>query len=263
MLQGKTALVTGSTSGIGLGIAKALAKQGANIVLNGFGDASEIAKLCEELAATSGGRAIFAAGDLTKREGTEAMVATALAEFGAVDILINNAGMPDAQRAHKMSLDLIDNVLGVNLRGPWILSCEVARRLIAAGKPGRMVNISSVAHFRYDGSGAALYAVTKTAIARMTEALAVEWAPKVRVVAVSPGLVQTEQSHLHYGDEAGIAAVGATIPAGRMATPDDIANACLYAGSPMAAYFAGTNLLLHGGGERPAFLAAGNAAPAG
>jgi NAD(P)-dependent dehydrogenase (short-subunit alcohol dehydrogenase family) len=70
--------------------------------------------------------------------------------------------------------------------------------------------------------------------------------------------VQTEQAHLHYGDEAGIAAVGATIPAGRMATPDDIANACLYAGSPMAAYFAGTNLLLHGGGERPAFLAAAN-----
>lgn len=90
----------------------------------------------------------------------------------------------------------------------------------------------------------------------LVSSLAVEWAPKVRVVAVSPGLVRTEQSHLHYGDEAGIAAVGATIPAGRMAEPDDVANACLWVASPQAAYMSGTNLLLHGGGERPAFLGA-------
>ena len=90
----------------------------------------------------------------------------------------------------------------------------------------------------------------------LVSSLAVEWAPKVRVVAVSPGLVRTEQSHLHYGDEAGIAAVGATIPAGRLAEPDDVANACLWVASPQAAYMSGTNLLLHGGGERPAFLGA-------
>jgi len=76
----------------------------------------------------------------------------------------------------------------------------------------------------------------------------------VRVVAVSPGLVRTEQSHLHYGDDAGIAAVGATIPVGRMAEPADIGNACVWVASPAASYFSGSNLLLHGGGERPAFL---------
>ncbi|MNE52335.1 Glucose 1-dehydrogenase 1 [compost metagenome] len=94
----------------------------------------------------------------------------------------------------------------------------------------------------------------------LVQSLAVEWAPKVRVVTVSPGLVQTEQAHLHYGDEAGIAAVGATIPAGRMASPEDIGNACLYIASPLAGYASGCNLLLHGGGERPAFLAAANSA---
>ena len=92
----------------------------------------------------------------------------------------------------------------------------------------------------------------------LASTLAVEWAPKVRVVAVSPGLVRTEQSHLHFGDDAGIAAVGATIPAGRMAEPSDIAQACVFVASPRASYLSGTNLLLHGGGEKPAFLAAAN-----
>ena len=104
--------------------------------------------------------------------------------------------------------------------------------------------------------GTAAYGAAKAAVLSLVSSLAVEWAPKVRVVAVSPGLVRTEQSHLHYGDEAGIAAVGATIPAGRMAEPDDVANACLWVASPQAAFMSGTNLLLHGGGERPAFLGA-------
>ena len=108
--------------------------------------------------------------------------------------------------------------------------------------------------------GSAAYGAAKAAVLSLASSLAVEWAPKVRVVAVSPGLVKTELSHLHYGDEAGIAAVGQTIPAGRMAEPSDIANACLFVASDQASYLSGTNLLLHGGGEKPAFLAASNAA---
>jgi NAD(P)-dependent dehydrogenase (short-subunit alcohol dehydrogenase family) len=133
--------------------------------------------------------------DATDADSMMAAVAAAEAEFGTVDILVNNAGIPDAQRAHKMSLELIDQVLGVNLRGPWILACEVARRLIAAKQPGRIVNISSTAHFRYDGSGAALYSVTKTAIARMTECLSVEWAPyNINVNAIAPGMFVSEMT---------------------------------------------------------------------
>jgi NAD(P)-dependent dehydrogenase (short-subunit alcohol dehydrogenase family) len=84
----------------------------------------------------------------------------------------------------------------------------------------------------------------------------VEWAPKVRVVAVSPGLVKTEQSELHYGDAAGIEKVSATVPLKRMATPEEIGEACVWLASPKAAYASGTNLVLHGGGESPAFLVA-------
>jgi NAD(P)-dependent dehydrogenase (short-subunit alcohol dehydrogenase family) len=86
--------------------------------------------------------------------------------------------------------------------------------------------------------------------------LAVEWAPKVRVVSVSPGLVQTEQSHLHYGDANGIAAVAETVPLKRMALPEDIGDACVFMASKGAAYISGVDLLVHGGGERPAFLSA-------
>ena len=88
--------------------------------------------------------------------------------------------------------------------------------------------------------------------------LAVEWAPKVRVNAIIVGLTRTEQAHLHYGDEEGIAAVGATIPLGRMAVPQDIGDACLFLASPMASYVSGTSFAVHGGGEKPAFLDAAN-----
>ena len=120
---------------------------------------------------------------------------------------------------------------------------------------GVIVFIGSISALR-PSPGTAAYGAAKAAVLSLTSSLAVEWAPKVRVVAVSPGLVRTEQSALHYGDEQGLANVAATIPAGRMAEPQDIANACLFVSSPQASYMSGSNLLLHGGGEAPAFLAA-------
>jgi hypothetical protein len=120
---------------------------------------------------------------------------------------------------------------------------------------GVIVFIGSISALR-PSPGTAAYGAAKAGGAEPGASLAVEWAPKVRVVAVSPGLVRTEQSHLHYGDDAGIAAVGATIPAGRMAEPADIGRGLPVGGVAAAAYMSGSNLLLHGGGEKPAFLAA-------
>src|SRR5690606_16744177 len=100
--------------------------------------------------------------------------------------------------------------------------------------------------------GTAAYGASKAAVLSLVQSLAVEWAPKVRVVAVSPGPVRTELSALHYGDEAGVAAVAKTIPLQRLAEPADIGAACVWLASDAAAYVSGTNLLLHGGGERPA-----------
>ena len=192
-LTGRVALVTGASSGLGARFAEVLASQGAAVVLAARRK-DRLEALAEQIR-QDGGRALAVPMDATNADSMIAAVAAAEEAFGTVDILVNNAGMPDAQRAHKMSLELIDNVLGVNLRGPWILSCEVARRLIAAGKPGRMVNISSVAHYRYDGRGAALHAVTKTATARMTEALSAEWAPYgINVNAIAPGMFVSEMT---------------------------------------------------------------------
>ena len=190
-LNGRVALVTGASSGFGVRFAKALAACGAKVGLAAR-RVDRLDAVAEEIRA-AGGEAICIPMDATDADQLFAAVDTLEKAYGTVDILINNAGIPDAQRAHKMEVELIDRVLGVNLRAPYILSCEVARRLMAAKKPGRIVNISSVAHYSYSGNGAALYAITKTAVARMTEALSLEWAKyDINVNAICPGMFKTE-----------------------------------------------------------------------
>ncbi|WP_298336001.1 SDR family NAD(P)-dependent oxidoreductase [uncultured Erythrobacter sp.] len=192
-LSGSVAVVTGASSGFGKRFARVLASQGAKVALCAR-RVDRLEALAEEINA-NGGKAIAIPMDATDADALVNAVEAAEKKLGLVDILINNAGIPDAQRAHKMELELIDRVLGVNLRAPWILSCEVARRLLAAKKPGRIVNISSTAHYRYDGGGAALYATTKTALARMTETLSVEWAyANINVNAICPGMFVTEMT---------------------------------------------------------------------
>ena len=228
-LTGRGALVTGASSGLGARFARVLAAQGAKVVL-----AARRRDRLDELAAditASGGEALAVALDMMNAEAIVDAVSAAEHRFGTVDLLVNNAGIPDAQRAHKMSVELVDQVLGVNLRGPWLLSCEVAKRLIASGKPGRIVNISSVAHYRYDGGGAALYAVTKTAVARMTEALAVEWAHyNINVNAIAPGMFSSEMTDGMFARMGGNPA--AHLPRKRVGEPEQLDSTLLYLVSP-------------------------------
>lgn len=243
-LTGRVALVTGASSGLGARFAEVLAAQGAAVVL-----AARRRDRLEALAdriGTAGGKALAVPMDAADTDSLVAAVAAGEAAFGTVDILVNNAGMPDAQRAHKMSTALIDQVLGVNLRGPWILSCEVARRLIAAGKPGRIVNISSMAHFRYDGGGAALYAVTKTAIARMTEALAVEWAHYgINVNAIAPGMFVSEMTDGMFARMGGDPAPN--LPRKRVPTPEQMDSTLLYLVAPASECVTGATIRIDDG----------------
>jgi NAD(P)-dependent dehydrogenase (short-subunit alcohol dehydrogenase family) len=228
-LTGRVALITGASSGLGARFAEVLASQGAAVVLAARRK-DRLEALAEKIR-SGGGRALAVPMDATDAQSMIAAVEAGEQAFGPVDILINNAGMPDAQRAHKMSLDLVDQVLGVNLRGPWILSCEVARRLIAAGLPGRIVNISSVAHYRYDGNGAALYAVTKTAIARMTEALSAEWAPfGINVNAIAPGMFVSEMTDGMFARMGGDPAPH--LPRQRVPVPEQMDSTLLYLVAP-------------------------------
>lgn len=190
-LTGQVALVTGTTSGLGWRFATVLAKAGAKVALTGR-RTERLDELAAEIRADGGVCASFRL-DMTDMDNVISVVQEAEDALGTVTILVNNAGIPDAQRAHKMDQALIDAVFDTNLRGPYVLSCEVARRLIAAKLPGRMVNISSVGGFNYAGGGAALYSITKAGIARMSEVLAVEWARyHINVNCIAPGAFSSE-----------------------------------------------------------------------
>jgi NAD(P)-dependent dehydrogenase (short-subunit alcohol dehydrogenase family) len=190
-LTGQVALVTGTTSGLGWRFATVLAKAGAKVALTGR-RTDRLEELATVIRAEGGECASFRL-DMTDMDNVISVVQEAEDALGIVTILVNNAGIPDAQRAHKMDQALIDAVFDTNLRGPYVLSCEVARRLIAAKLPGRMVNISSVGGFHYAGGGAALYSITKAGIARMSEVLAVEWARNhINVNCIAPGAFSSE-----------------------------------------------------------------------
>jgi len=190
-LSGQVALVTGATAGLGWRFARVLAAAGANVAIAG----RRVEKL-EELRAViqaDGGVSFPIRIDMTDASSIKAGVEAVQQTLGTVTILVNNAGIPDAQRATRMSVELIDSVIDTNLRGPFILACEVARRLMESKLPGRVVNLSSAAAFHYAGDGAALYSTTKAAIIRMTEALAVEWArAHINVNAIAPGNFHSE-----------------------------------------------------------------------
>ncbi|MCU1734975.1 MULTISPECIES: SDR family oxidoreductase [unclassified Pseudomonas] len=251
--SGKVVLVTGGTKGIGAGIAQGFLDAGAQVIV--------CARNAPEQLPASGERtAVFFAVDVRDGESLQALFDSIQRDFGRLDVLVNNAGGAPAADAATASPRFHESIIRLNLIAPLYVAQQANRLMQAQETGGCIVFIGSVAAQR-PSPGTAAYGAAKAGVVALVTSLAVEWAPKVRVVTVSPGLVLTDQAHLHYGSEAGVAAVSAGIPAGRMAAAEDIANACLYIASPLASYASGCNLLLHGGGERPAFLGAAQATP--
>ena len=249
--QRRVVLVTGGGKGIGRGISERFLASGAVVVICGR---EQPAALPE----SQGRSAEFIAADVRDRAAVDALFAEIASRHGRLDVLVNNAGGAPFAMADKVSPRFHESIFALNLLAPLHLAQKANALMQAQEAGGVIVFIGSVSASR-PSPGTAAYGAAKAAILSLTQSLAVEWAPKVRVVAVSPGLVHTEQSDLHYGDAAGIAAVAATIPQGRLAQPAEIGDACVWLSSPAAAYASGINLLLHGGGERPAFLAAASA----
>src|SRR5207247_11402657 len=135
----------------------------------------------------------------------------------------------------------------LNLPAPLHVAVAANRIMQAQAEGGSIVNIASVSGVR-PSPGAAAYGAAKAGLLNLTQTLAVEWAPKVRVNAITAGLIRTEQSHLHYGDEAGVERVGATVPLGRMGEPDDIASACVFLASSQPRYIRAANVVATGSG---------------
>jgi 3-hydroxybutyrate dehydrogenase len=189
-LSGKTALVTGSTSGIGLACARALAAEGANVVLNGFGDAGAIETIREELEAASGARALYSNSDLTKADAIEAMMAEAEAAFGGVDILVNNAGMQHVAPIDQFPVDRWDLIIALNLTAVFHTTRLALPHMKSKGW-GRVINTAS-AHSLIASPNKAPYVASKHGVAGFTKAVALENAQAgITVNCISPGYVWT------------------------------------------------------------------------
>ncbi len=242
----KVVIVTGGTKGVGRGIATAFLEAGADVVVCGR---SEVADLPE----ASGKKAVFVQADVREVEQIDRVVKTAVERFGRLDVLVNNAGGAPFALAATASPRFHEKILTLNLVAPLHFMQRANAQMQSQADGGAIVNIASVSGVR-PSPGTAAYGAAKAGLLSLTQSLAVEWAPKVRVNAVTAGMIRTEQAHLHYGDEEGIARVSATVPMGRLALPDDVAGATLFLASSHATYINGASILLHGGGERPAFL---------
>lgn len=247
---GRVVLITGGTKGVGRGIALRFLEAGATVVVTARNEP-------DGPVAHGGAAATFLPADVRDPDACEALVDAVVAAHGRLDVLVNNAGGSPAADAATASPRFSQSIVNLNLMAPLHQSQAANAVMQTQDTGGSIVNIGSVSAQR-PSPGTAAYGAAKAGLANLTRSLAVEWAPKVRVNLVAGGLIRTEQSHLHYGDEAGIARVAATVPLGRLAEPADIGDACLFLASPLASYVSGAELTVHGGGERPAFLDAAN-----
>lgn len=244
---GTAVLVTGGSRGIGRGIAEAFLQAGADVAICGRTEP-------DTLPSGPRGAARFFQSDVRDADQAAAAVDDTHDAFGRLDVLVNNAGGSPPADAATASPRFAESIVRLNLLAA--LHCaQRANHHMQQGAGGSIVNIASVSGQR-PSPGTAAYGAAKAGLIHLSKTLAIEWAPKVRVNCVVAGMVRTELSDLHYGDDEGIASVAQTVPLQRLAEPADIAHACLFLASPLASYISGAELLVHGGGERPAFLAA-------
>jgi NAD(P)-dependent dehydrogenase (short-subunit alcohol dehydrogenase family) len=251
---GRVAVVTGGTRGIGRGIAEAFLGAGADVVVCGRTAVGPEA-LPSTVDPTGRRLAAFVAADIRHADQATAVVDAAAEWFGRVDVLVNNAGGSPEVESARASPRFTTSIVALNLLAP--IFCAQAANAVMQGQEegGSIVNIGSVSGLR-PSPGTAAYGAAKAGLVSLTQSLAVEWAPKVRINCVTAGMVATEGAEDHYGGPEGMAAVAATVPLGRFATPSDVAGLCLFLASPAAGYVTGANLVAHGGGEVPAFKTA-------
>jgi NAD(P)-dependent dehydrogenase (short-subunit alcohol dehydrogenase family) len=239
--DGMVVLVTGGTKGVGRGIAQRFADAGATVAVCSRGEPAELPD----------GWTWFGA-DLRDGDAAWAMIDAVVDGFGHLDVLVNNAGGSPPADSTTATPRFTERIVALNLFAA-IYCSQRANHWMQQGDGGSIINISSVSGIRPSPTSAA-YGAAKAGLVNFTMTTAMEWAPAVRVNCVTSGMVRTETAHLFYGDEAGIAEVGKTVPLGRIADPDDIGDACVFLSSPLAKYVSGANLAVHGGGEPPSYL---------
>ena len=234
-------LVTGGTKGLGRGIANAFAAAGATIAVAARSNVDDLPP-----------EWVFAGADLRDGDAAAAMVDLVIEQAGRIDCVINNAGGSPPADTATVSPRFSQRIIELNLLSAMHVS-QRANHHMQLREGGSIVNIGSVTALRPAPTVAA-YGAAKAGLLNFTQTAGQEWAPKVRVNSVTPGLIRTEQSELHYGGAETMAMIESAIPMQRMANPSDIASACMFFASSAAGYLTGTNDVVDGGGDIPAFL---------
>ena len=249
---GQAVIITGGTRGIGAGIARAFLRAGAEVLVCGRTEPA----LDRPPPAAAGRTAAFTRADVRDPAQAQRLIQEAAELFGRVDVVVSNAGGSPYAEAATASPRFHAKVIELNLIAPLHVAQSANAVMQAQPDGGSIIMIGSVSGVR-PSPGTAAYGAAKAGLHHLAASLAVEWAPKVRVNSVVAGPVATESAGAAHFDQAGgVDAVAGTIPLGRLATPDDVADACLLLASPLAGYVSGAALLLHGGGEWPAYLTA-------
>jgi glucose 1-dehydrogenase len=245
-LQGRVAIVTGAGSGIGQGIAKRLGCEGAKVIVDYVGT-PEGAEETERAIEQAGSEGQIVQADVTRSEDICKLVDTAWSKFGSADILVNNAGMEKKSDFWDTTEADYDKVMAVNLRGPFFLTQAFVRRLRNAGKPGRIVNISSV-HEDVAFPGFATYCCSKGGVRMLMRDLAVELGPLgITINNVAPGAIATPINKALLEDKPKLNALVANIPLGRLGTPEDVAGLVAFLVSDDASYITGSTFVVDGG----------------
>ncbi|MBI3142579.1 MAG: 3-oxoacyl-[acyl-carrier-protein] reductase [Bacteroidetes bacterium] len=243
LLEGKTALITGGSRGIGRGICQVFAAQGANIAFTYLSSAQKADELSSELA-KFGIQAKGYQSNAANHSAAEQLVNDVIADFGKIDVLINNAGITRDNLLMRMTEEQWDEVINTNLKSVFNLSKHIARPMMKQ-KGGSIVNISSVVGVN-GNAGQANYSASKAGVFGFTKSMAKELGSRnIRVNAIAPGFIETEMTHGL--DEKVLEQWKNLIPLKRGGTSQDVANACLFLASDLSAYITGQTLLVDGG----------------
>ncbi|MEH6579134.1 MAG: SDR family NAD(P)-dependent oxidoreductase [Amphritea sp.] len=244
-LEGKTALITGASSGLGRHFAKVLADAGATVVIS----ARRIERL-QSLAAeieAAGGKALPVMMDVTDNASIKAAFDTAEAQLGSIDILVNNAGVGDPRGFLDMSEDAWDSMMDTNLKSVWRLAQEASQRLIRTGKSGSIINIASILGLRV-APKLSHYATAKAGVIQLSKALALELARhNIRVNAIAPGYIQTEMNEEFFSSDPGKTYIKQHMPMRRLGQEDELAGPLLLLASDAGSFMTGSVITVDGG----------------
>ncbi len=244
-LDGKTVLITGASSGIGKAIALEMGRQGASVAVNYLGNPDAARQVVQAIEQQSA-KAIAIPADVAKAEDVARMVSDTVAQFGGIDVLVNNAGIERESHFLEKPIEEWDRVIAVNLRGPFLCTQTAAREMAKRGK-GTIINISSV-HEDLPFPGYAAYCASKGGLRMLCRDLALELAQHhINVVNVAPGAINTPINRRTLSDPEKRLALQREIPLGRVGEPEEVARLVCYLASDDASYITGTTIVIDGG----------------